>query len=101
MFSTTAKLSEPVPLFSDMVSEFYVSTLFLLHGKKRFSFKKVCHEYKHIFFSRLKMRKAFLIVVLMVVFKYWKYLKILELNPLVKPSRKFSGIIIIYKDGKF
>ena len=70
--ATNITLSEPVTIFSTRLSEFSVSTAFLLCCKKRFSFKK-SHEYEQFFFRiYLKKIKTLLFVVLIDVFKYWE-----------------------------
>ena len=56
-------LSEPVPMFSTMLSKFYVSTLFLLHCKKRFSFEKVYHKCEQICLHLLEEKESFIICV--------------------------------------
>ena len=44
--ATAITLPELVPVFSAKMSKLYVSTVFLLHCKKRFSFKKISHGCK-------------------------------------------------------
>ena len=48
-FATKLSLSEPVPMFSTRLLEFYVSIVFLLHCKNRFSFKKISWMWTNFF----------------------------------------------------
>ena len=58
-------LSEAVQIFSTRLSEFYVSTVFLLHCKKHLSWMWTN------LFIKLKGKESLLFVILIIIFKYW------------------------------
>ena len=58
---TIIALSEPVPVFSTRLSNFSVSTLFLLHCKIRFSSKRASHECEQIVPHLLEEKGSFII----------------------------------------
>ena len=67
-FATYFALSEPVPMFSTRLSEFYVSAVFFLHDKNSFHTKMYVMNVNK-FFSYLpeKTEKRKVLLILMVV----------------------------------